>query len=396
MRIAALLVALVVVACSTVAPTPLVSPIVNPTVAPTAPVATTSPTAAPTPTPNSDGPLPAEVAAQLQEVLDGHAGERGVPSISASVIVPDAGTWSGAAGLAVRDGSVMATPETVYAIGSITKTFVAALILRLVEDGYLGLDDAASDHLGPISASKSNGATVRQLLAMRSGIDDYLTHVDGDFLDSAHDAAELIELIGAEHFAPDERFEYSNSNYLLLGLIAEVVTGGPVAELLHEYLLGPHDLDRTYYGAGESAPEPLAHGYNSLEDDARDFYDGSGQLPSATEASVTRSAGSMAATAPDIARWISALYGGQVLAPASQAQMLDFSVSDLYGLGAMRVDLPGAGEVIGHRGYVRGSLSAAFMAPDSGTVVVVLVNNDDFDVNAVLDDLFVIAGAATP
>jgi D-alanyl-D-alanine carboxypeptidase len=359
--------------------------------------ATVPPSTARTIGPLVEGPLPAEVAADLQEVLDDYVIEHGLaPSISAAVIVPGVGTWSGASGLADIEEAVPATPDTVYAIGSVTKPFVAALILRLAEDGYLNLDDPAATHLGPISASKSNGATVRHLLRMRSGIDSYTDHEEF-WEDRPWSVAEVLELVGEPHFAPGEQFEYSNTNYLMLGLIAEVVTGGPLGQLLHEYFLDRYGLTRTYYGASETVSEPLARGYTGSSTELHHLYDGSGQLPNANVASGALGAGSMASTASEVARWAYWLYSGDVLAPESQLEMLDFTATVDYGLGVSRFVLPGTGEVIGHTSQAIpgfGFDSAAYFERDSGIVVVILANGETLDIDGALNRMFDAAGDA--
>jgi len=390
--LALLAAALLAVSCSSVVPTATPTGPSSPTTAPT-PSLATSPSPAPSPTvaPLVDEPLPAEVAADLQGVLDAYVVEHHLaPSISAAVLVPGVGAWYGASGFADTADEVGATPDTVYAVGSITKTFLAALILRLVEEGFLRLDDPAADHLGPVAGSKTNGATVRQLLGMRSGIDSYTDHFDQS-LDTAYSIADLVDLVGPPHFAPGQEFEYSNTNYLLLGLIAEVVTGGPLSELLHEYLIDRFDLTRTYYGATDVAAEPLAHGYVAIGGELTDVYDGSGHLPFAAATSAALGAGSMASTTADIGRWIYLLYGGQVLRHDSQAELLDFSASIEYGLGTIRFVVPGTGQVIGHSGSIPGFTSAAYMGRDSGTIVVILTNGETLDMSGALNRLFAAA-----
>lgn len=379
------------------APTPTPTPTPTPAPSPTA-TAIPSPLISPSPAPSAslgpivDAPLSADVVADLQDALDGYVESGLATSISAAVIRPGIGTWYGASGLASRADESAATSDTVYAIGSITKTFVAALILRLAEDDYLDLDDLAVDRLGPVAGAKANGATIRQLLGHRSGVYNYTAN-PAILEDKAWTVAEVLDLIGEPSFAPGERYEYSNSNYLLLGLIAEVATGGPVGELLHEYLIDRFDLSRTYYGAWESATEPLAHGYVTVDGELIDVYDGSGRLPFASAASAAHAAGSMASTAREVARWIYLLYGGRVLRPQSQAQLLDFSQSIEYGLGTMRFAIPGIGPLIGHSGGIPGFMSAAYMATGTGTIVVLLTNGEKLDMAGALRRLLTAVAA---
>lgn len=386
--VAPLAAALLAISCST--PMPSASPSAAPSSPTVGPSETPSPntTAAPSATvgPILDVPLSANAAEALQAVIDGYLVEHGLaPSISAAVIVPGVGIWSGSGSFADREAEVRATPDTVYAIGGITQTFVAALILRLAEDGYLALDDPAAEYLGPTAAAQTNDATVRQLLGHRSGIDDYYPVVRPD---QAWTIEELLGLIGAPHFSPGTDTEYSNTNYLLLGLIAEVVTGGPLGELLHEYLLDRFDLTRTYYAASETVDEPFARGYVVADGVYRDVYDGSGHLPNTNSASATRGAGAMASTASDLARWIYLLCSGQVLRPESQSAMFDVSRSTEYGLGVVQLSDRSAGQVVGHSGSADGFMGAGYYALRSGMVVVFLTNGWDLDPPETLNRFF--------
>lgn len=397
-RVALLAAALFAVSCSTATPTQTPTFTPGPTIAPTqhaSPTATPSPgaTSSSTPAPLVDAPLPAKVEVELQEALDGYVAEGLVPSLSATVMVPGVGGWSGAAGAADRERAVAATPGTAYAVGSITKTFAAALILRLAEEGFFGLDDPAADHLGPVAASKTNGATIRQLLGHRSGIYNFTDNPDID-KDKPWTVEDLLALVGEPHFAPGERFEYSNTNYLLLGLIAEVVTGGPLGELLHEYLLGPLDLERTYYGASEVVDEPFAHGYLVADGEYHDVYDGSGHVPFASATSAASGAGSISSTTADVGRWLYLLLSGQVLSDNSQRQMLDFGATPSYGLGIGRWPIAPGVVALGHGGSIYGFLSTAAYVRDSGVVIVVFGNADPFDIDGLTRRLYKVIAAA--
>ena len=374
-------------ACSGVAPRPTAAPTIVST--PSAPPSST-PLALPSVAPYVEAPLPNDTAARLQEVLDDYIALGGTPSISAAVIVPGTGTWASAVGLAEVTAAEPATPETVYAMGSITKTYTAALIMLLAEAGELDLDDAAADHLGALAASKANGATVRQLLGHRSGIFNY-TDDTQIFEDRPWTVDEVLELVGAPRFEPGERFEYSNTNYLLLGLVAEAVSDRPLTDLLREYLFEPLDLDRTLYGPGEIAPEPVAHGYTAGD---VDVYDASGVLPNANLASAAVAAGAMSASARDIARWLFSLYSGRVLTDESLAQMLDFRASMDYGLGVGLVAFPRGRVVIGHDGGIPGFISSGYFDRRSGVVVVVLTNGESLDVFGIVNRLFIEATSA--
>jgi D-alanyl-D-alanine carboxypeptidase len=374
-----LLAAFVLAACSSVTPSP--APTIAPSVIPS-PI--TAPPTAPTrppPTPGRfvDAPLPADVVERLENVLHQYASDATLSSISAAVIVPGVGHWEAAAGLADRENEITATPATAYAIGGVTRSFVAALIIRLSEDGYLDLDRPAADYLGPLGASKSNGATVRELLGQRSGIDSYLAHVD---YDRAWTLEELLETVGEPIYRrPPGPPEGSSTNFLLLGFIAESLTGGPLGELLHEYLLDRFDLERTYYTFGETADEPVAHGYDLVDGQFVDTYDGSGHLPSENAASALRGDGAMASTASDLARWMSLLCGGEILDSEAQSQMFDFfmELTDGTGLGIYRHHDASVGNITGNSSSTSGSAASAYCDEDTGTVVAVLSTGEVVD-----------------
>jgi D-alanyl-D-alanine carboxypeptidase len=335
------------------------------------------------------------VAARLQGILASYLATSGTPSISAAVIVPGVGAWQGAVGTASRLDDEGATPDTVYALGSITKTYVAALVMLLAEEGRFSLDDLAADHLGALAGPKANGATIRQLLGHRSGVFNY-TNDPRAFEDKPWTFAELLDLIGEPTFEPGEQFEYSNSNYLLLGELVEYVTAGPITRPLHERLLDPLGLSHTFYGPIEKTGGPLAHGYTTEGGMELDGYDDSGVLPTENLASAARSAGGMSATAADVARWMSSLYSGQVLSDESLNEMLDFSASGSYGLGVGLTFLRSGRTAVGHDGGIPGFISVGNYDRQSGVVVVVLSNGMELDMFGIQDDLFNAASDLTP
>ena len=229
-------------------------------------------------------------ATALQGVLD-LAVEDGYPGALAAVISPE-GTWTGAAGVDGPDGR-LASPNDVFAIGSIGETFTAALIMRLVEQGRVDLDDPLSDYLGALTVD-TNGATVGQALAMRSGIpetsEESIAKVLGD-LDHVWTTVEIVAEIPPPVFPPGEEFIYSNPTYNLLGLVAEQVTGLPLHEAMRSEVLDPADSPSTLLvqNAANPTPEPWALPLTSLTMDVTSYGTG-GALPSISEATFSLAA----------------------------------------------------------------------------------------------------------
>ncbi len=251
--------------------------------------------------PFPDEPLPSSTTGRLQGVLDAVVEDRSITGVTAAVIVADRGNWAGAAGTA--DGMPL-SPNSLSPTHSSAKTIVAAQVLRLAEDGMLGLDDLASGHLPPaLSFFDANGATIRQVLGMRSGIPDLNEFVaEGSYYpaEQAATAVKLFRKLPEPEVAPGGQPEYASTNYVLLGTIVEHVTGQSLAEVVSSDVLSNPALD----GILHTVEDALAS-------------DGWG----------------VQATPGSLARWGYELYGGFVLADASLAEMTDFQ-GDWYGLGS--------------------------------------------------------------
>ena len=260
-----------------------------------------------TPPPGAE-PLPGATADRLQDVIDDWvAGENNI-GITAAVVTED-GTWQGAAG---HDGAgVDLVPESAMAIASITKTFVAAEVMRLSGLGRVDLDAPVTDYVSVPFDTK--GATVRQVLGMRSGFPldplDETFKAAAEDLDRSWTTAEAIALADAD--GPRQNSlgatDYNNLNYLVLGQMIEQITGEPLAAALTRDLIEPAGLDRVWVQDAQQPEPPLTV---SEEDPDLDTVDNDGPwLPSRSIASSLGPAGGIAADAPSIARWGYLLYG---------------------------------------------------------------------------------------
>src|SRR6478609_4802536 len=180
----------------------------------------------------------ASSGAAFQQVLDKSI-EGGNPAVLAAVLTPQ-GTWVGAAGIDGPAGR-KATPDDVWAIASISKTFTAALIFKLAEAGRVDLDKPLSTYLGGLEVN-TNGATVRQSLAMRSGLPDTPDSAIAKVNASPQHAWTTPEVIAALPPAiapPGAEYNYSNPTYKLLDLVAEQVTGSSLASAMRSEVLDP-------------------------------------------------------------------------------------------------------------------------------------------------------------
>jgi D-alanyl-D-alanine carboxypeptidase len=338
----------------------------------------------------------AATAATLQRALEAARKSMVIPGVEATVILADGRTWTGVSGDAVvatkTATRTKVTPETPFAIASLTKTFTAALILRLAEEGRLTIDDPLSRWL----PDYPNAAriTLRMLLQHTSGLADFFQNPK---FDAALNRAklrvwtpdEVLPFVGKPAFAPGKGWGYSNTNYVLLGLVAERAGGAPWAEQVRSDFFVPLGLTSTYVQGVGTSSLPPAHANQMFVGFAgrilpKDLSDGSTIAPFTAVTSAAFSAGSIASTTSDLARWARALYGGDVLTPASLAQMLTFDPEIVryaalaYGLGVSRVKIDGRFIAVGHTGALAGTRAAIRWLPKQQVSVAVTFNRDLF------------------
>lgn len=321
-------------------------------------------TASPTPRlrPGAEAPLAAADAAAFRAALDRVRPAFGVYGAQFAVSLDGSRGWSGADGVQ-RDGRSPLTVATPQVIGSVTKTFTAALVLELVDEGRLRLDDPLARYL-PQSARIADGVSVRQLLNHSSGVADLYYPLQASLVAQparAWTPQEVLSRIGPAWFKPGSEWAYSNTNYVLLGLLIERITGQPAGDALTSHLFAPLGLDQTRLMVGADRPPGL--------------------LP-ASWASVFWTAGGVRSTAADLARWGDALYAGDLLTPAARRQMLSFNDHD-YGLGARRLTLDG------HPGYGHTGMLATYSAilvrlPQQKITMALIANRSEVDVAAML------------
>ncbi len=304
-----------------------------------------------------------------------------IPGISVAIVLPDGATWSGVSGMADVATKTPVTRSTSFAIASVSKTFTAALILSLAEDGLIDLEAPVRRYL-PDLKKVSVKVKVRHLLDHTSGLRDYFFHASIDRLlltrpERRWNAAAALKYVGKPYFEPGKGWAYSNTNYLVLGLLAEAVGEAPLAEQVRTRFLEPLKLEHTWYQPQDDAPADVAHGYRfasaAKTAPAIDLSDGTPLVPFTSVVTAAGGAGGFAANARDIARWAQALYGGDVLAPHYRAAMTDVAATTAvksaipYGYGVQMLEIDGRPSV-GHSGRLLGFRAAVRYLPGSGRV----------------------------
>jgi D-alanyl-D-alanine carboxypeptidase len=339
-----------------------------------------------------------EAAAELQALLeDGVA--QGIPGISAAVSTRDGIVWSGVAGMADLATGEPVEPDDLFGIGSITKTFVAVVILQLSEEGLLDLDATATSILGPAIEGIPNAdvATIAQLLNHTGGVpsweDDPLWIRDGRGASLEPDeiwgkTQTLPYIVGHDPLdAPGARHSYANTNYTLLGMIIEEITGQEAVEEIHRRILDPLGLEDIHLEGFEPVPaEQLPRRYHWATPTFREeagvnaaFADVRPDLidASASNLSVEWTAGGMVASATDLALYVAALRDGRLLTPESMDVLLDwFPVRDGLAVGhnVFRYDYPDGLALVGHGGSVLGFTGSTYWVEGADVVVAVVAN----------------------
>jgi D-alanyl-D-alanine carboxypeptidase len=349
-----------------------------------------------TPTPD-----PSLVASRLQLALDRVRAKYSIPGVSVAIIWDDGRTWVGASGLRnVTTGDPM-TSGTAFALASISKTFTAAVVLQLVEEGRLSLDAPVAPLLPTYKLDRR--ITLRMLLDHTSGLPDFFfgKGIDAALRRSPNASWTPLQswsYVPSPHATPGKSWYYSNTNYLLLGELVTAVTGRPLAVEIRTRLLDPLGLTTAYYQAVEQPREAGTLAYELLAKagggwTARRVAPASDVMPFRSVVTAAAGAGSLAATALDTARWMRAWAGGQVLGPDMQAQMLadvartvKLHAAIPYGLGIQRVTLNGY-TALGHTGRYLGIRNMVRYLPQAGVTIAVLTNQSLWDPNRIASTL---------
>jgi CubicO group peptidase (beta-lactamase class C family) len=333
----------------------------------------------PTPSPASSttqetNSLPAEVSKKIDEAATKMLTESGVPSASIAVVKDGKLAYTRAYGLADIASHRSATTSMIYSIGSISKQFTAASILLLAEQGKLSLDDPVGRWLPDLT--RANEVTIRQVLSMTSGYQDYWPQ---DYVMPSMMKPVLPEEIlkgwaqKPLDFEPGTKWQYSNTNYVAAGVIVERLSGMSVLDFLRRRVFDPLGMKSVFdcdssalpsgaptryhrYGLGPARPAPK---------------EGKGWL---------FAAGELAMTASDLARWDISMIDQAVLKSQSYremetAELLKNGASRQYGLG-VGVSLVNGRRVLAHGGEVSGFTAQNAVYPDDRAAVVVLTNMD--------------------
>ncbi|MFP2903868.1 serine hydrolase domain-containing protein [Pyxidicoccus sp. 3LFB2] len=330
------------------------------------------------PDPDPQGTPCERLAPRLQRALEEGASADDLPGAIVSLRLPEC-TWRGATGLSRVESSTAMKVEDRLRAGSITKTFVAVVALQLQSEGKLSLEAPLSTWLPDFP--RADRITVRQLLNHTSGTANYTQNPDflAEVMNNPGKVWEPEEMMayGAARsplFEPGARWEYSNTNYILLGHIIEAVSGTSLAQQLRTRIITPLNLTSTGLDGAESLPPLTAGGYT------RNPQGGAWMnLEGMLHPSAAAGAGALVSSAEDLSRFYEVLLTGDLLTAEARAQLTHWVQApgdeDGYGLGLVQW----ADDVTpmqGHDGQIPGFSAVAAWLPRQKASLAVMTNKE--------------------
>lgn len=334
----------------------------------------------------SEPPTDAAIAAAADKLAAEALSETGAVGLSVAVARNGKVIVSKGYGLAEVEHGVRADGDSLFRMGSITKQFTAAAIMRLVEQGKLGLDDPITNYL-PTYNAQGREITIRHLLTHSSGIKSYteLKRVMADEPEREFTHQEMLDMVQNEPlaFEPGAQVAYCNTGYYLLGMIIENVSGKDYCAYLQEEFFGPLGLTRTRCDSNTEIIKGRAQGYSVVGDT---LVNDRGLATGTTFA-----AGGLLASAHDLVVWADALARGKVVSLASYKLMstpyeLAGGRMSEYGFGMIIETLDGHTR-ISHGGNIFGFNSLLAHFPDDGLTVAVISNSQSISAKWIAEAL---------
>jgi D-alanyl-D-alanine carboxypeptidase len=318
--------------------------------------------------------LSPELVARIDKLATESLAASGVPSASVAVVRDGQIVYLKAYGAARLDPKTSAAPEMRYSIGSISKQFTATSILLLQEQGKLSLDDKVAKFIPDLT--RANEVTIRQLLSHTSGYQDYWPQ---DYV-----MPMMLKPVTAQQimdgwarkpldFDPGSKWQYSNTNYVIAGVIIEKASGKPLLDFMQEKIFAPLNMKSvaSMDVTKMTASDPVGYLRYALGPLRPAPKEGKGWL---------FAAGELAMTAEDLAKWNIAMMDKKLLRPESYRELekevqLSNGLGTRYGLG-VSVAMEGGRRAVSHGGEVSGFTTESVVFPDERVSVVVLTNQD--------------------
>ncbi len=314
--------------------------------------------------------VPASVASgSIEDFIDSELSASGAPGVAYAVVADGEVTSVGARGVVRIGTDTKVTPDTTFLIGSISKSFTALAVMQLVEDEKLALDTEVAQYLDTFSGRPAGAITIRQLLSHTSGFSTMQGNASRtDTADGTNELERSVAQLAQQTpaYQPDEKWDYSNANYQILGRVIEVVSGQDYQAYVTTHILEPVGMAHSFVADGE-IHESMATGHTPWFATKRPLSENSTDRGTAPQ-------GGIVASANDLARYVQMMVNGEddVLSAEGKAQMMRpaSAASPSYGFGW---NVAGGGRVW-HAGVSPGFETLATLVPAERSGVVVLVN----------------------
>jgi D-alanyl-D-alanine carboxypeptidase len=314
------------------------------------------------------------IESAISKELDAFGGNRPVPGAVVAVWAPGKGSFvKGVGDSNIAPKTPMALDDK-FRIGSNTKTFVITVLLQLVDEKKLSLDDPLSKFDIGVKIPNAENITVRQLCQMRSGLLDAYNAPQYDKVDftvkTTFTPQQMIATAVANPplFAPGAKWNYSNTDYLILGLIVETVSHHKIQDEISKRLLVPLALHNTSFPIeSPDMPLPFAHGFGL--DPKKDWIDVTVQL----SPTISWAAGAMISDLPDMRKWVKAYVTGTNNGAATQKERLACLPTGAYQL-AFGLGIGCSNGWYGYTGGIPGYHTGAYYFPEQSATIIALVN----------------------
>ena len=329
-----------------------------------------------------------QLSSKLQSQLDQFRSQYQFMGMSAAIVSDDYGTWAGASGFSQESENSLITTDMIFGIGSVTKTYIATLVMQLEDEGILSISDSLFQWL-PTYPNIDNTITIKQLLKHESGIFNltdsplFFEVLNQNHLYIWEDEEIILNLVGKPLFQPGESYSYSNTNYILLGMILKKATGKSISTLLRERIIAPLNFNHTFLAIEDSLNGNIAHGWLDMDGDSElDDFTAFWQ-PNAFYSAIW-TAGAMYSTAEEAAIFMKALFNGELVSSNSLIKMMDINTATHNGLGLFGFTTSNNISVLGHDGFTLEYSAFVYYDVSSKSTFSVLVNQRDIDQNSMM------------
>ncbi len=309
------------------------------------------------------------IKAAVETNLAAYGAQSSVPGALVGIWAPKKGTYVKGFGYSNLTTRVAMNTANYFRVGSNTKTFVTTVLLQLVDEGKISLDDPVSKFDVGVTIPNGDNITIRELCNMTSGLFEayHTSEFAAHPIDQAITPQQMVTWAVAYPpvFEPGSSWNYSNTNYLLLGMILESITGNPIQDEIRDRLLVPFGLDHTIFPTTDlGMPEPYAHGY--MADDDESWEDATVLF----HPSISWTAGVMISDMEDMKTWVKTYVTGVTNSTASQEERLTCVATDAsYHRFGLAVECSGGW--YGYTGSIAGYNTAVYYLTDEDATVIV-------------------------